>query len=95
MKSSVGKSLLFDRLLHNWEHRRLFLIRQEVKKSAESIKKRLTYRDIGMLMSILNIHWIPLPKKHRLIIPSNIMILHVSRIISIIFGSGDQRVLQL
>ncbi|MDR6371239.1 hypothetical protein J2795_001715 [Chryseobacterium bernardetii] len=44
MKSSVGKSLLFDRLLHNWGTPPVILDQARSEKSAESIKKRLTYR---------------------------------------------------
>ncbi|WP_431609519.1 BamA/TamA family outer membrane protein [Chryseobacterium sp. 'Rf worker isolate 10'] len=44
MKSSVGKSLLFDRLLHNWGTAPVILDQTRSEKSAESIKKRLTYR---------------------------------------------------
>ncbi|CAD0218367.1 BamA/TamA family outer membrane protein [Chryseobacterium sp. JV274] len=44
MKSSVGKSLLFDRLLHNWGTPPVILDQTRSEKSAESIKKRLTYR---------------------------------------------------
>lgn len=44
MKSSVGKSLLFDRLLHNWGTPPVILDQGRTEKSAESIKKRLVYR---------------------------------------------------
>ncbi|ASW73752.1 hypothetical protein IQ37_15675 [Chryseobacterium piperi] len=44
MKSSVGKSLLMDRLYHNWGSPPVILDQTKVDKSAESIKKRLIYR---------------------------------------------------
>lgn len=44
MKSSVGKSLLVDRLLHSWGTAPVILDQSRSEKSAESIKKRLTYR---------------------------------------------------
>ncbi|WP_294243318.1 BamA/TamA family outer membrane protein [uncultured Chryseobacterium sp.] len=44
MKSSVGKSLFFDRLYHNWGSPPVILDQTKTEKSAESIEKRLTYR---------------------------------------------------
>ncbi|WP_326983382.1 BamA/TamA family outer membrane protein [Chryseobacterium sp. MYb264] len=44
MKSSVGKSLLMDRLYHNWGSPPVILDQTRTEKSAESIEKRLTYR---------------------------------------------------
>ncbi|WP_374458822.1 BamA/TamA family outer membrane protein [Chryseobacterium taeanense] len=44
MKSSVGKSLFFDRLYHNWGSAPVILDQAKTEKSAESIEKRLTYR---------------------------------------------------
>lgn len=44
MKSSVGKNLLIDRLYHNWGSPPVILDQTKTEKSAESIKKRLTYR---------------------------------------------------
>lgn len=44
MKSSVGKSLFFDRLLHSWGTPPVILDQTKTEKGAESIKKRLTYR---------------------------------------------------
>lgn len=44
MKSSVGKSLLLDRLYHNWGTPPVILDQSRTEKSAESIEKRLTYR---------------------------------------------------
>ncbi|MGU3375042.1 translocation and assembly module lipoprotein TamL [Chryseobacterium sp. M5A1_1a] len=44
MKSSVGKNLFFDRLLHSWGSPPSILDQTRSEKSAESIKKRLTYR---------------------------------------------------
>ncbi|MGH1516843.1 BamA/TamA family outer membrane protein [Chryseobacterium sp. JK1] len=44
MKSSVGKGLFFDRLLHSWGTPPVILDQTKSEKSAESIKKRLTYR---------------------------------------------------
>lgn len=44
MKSSVGKSILLDRLYHNWGSPPVILEQDKIAKSAESIKKRLTYR---------------------------------------------------
>lgn len=44
MKSSVGKSLFFDRLYHNWGSAPVILDQTKTEKSAESIEKRLTYR---------------------------------------------------
>jgi hypothetical protein len=44
MQSNVGKGLLFDRLLHNWGTPPVILDQTKSEKSAESIKKRLTYR---------------------------------------------------
>lgn len=43
-KESVGKSLLMDRLLHNWGTPPVILDQNKSEKSAESIEKRLTYR---------------------------------------------------
>ncbi|MGN7864157.1 translocation and assembly module lipoprotein TamL [Chryseobacterium sp. 22458] len=44
MKSSVGKTLFFDRLLHSWGTPPVILDQGKTEKSAESVKKRLTYR---------------------------------------------------
>lgn len=44
MKSSVGKSLFFDRILHSWGTPPVILDQTKTEKGAESIKKRLTYR---------------------------------------------------
>ncbi|HCN48085.1 MAG TPA: outer membrane protein assembly factor [Chryseobacterium sp.] len=44
MQDNVGKGLLFDRLLHNWGTPPVILDQTKSEKSAESIKKRLTYR---------------------------------------------------
>ncbi|WP_312395998.1 BamA/TamA family outer membrane protein [Chryseobacterium sp.] len=44
MKSSIGKSLLMDRLYHNWGTPPVILDQTRTEKSAESIEKRLTYR---------------------------------------------------
>ncbi|MFZ4928341.1 BamA/TamA family outer membrane protein [Chryseobacterium sp. Mn2064] len=44
MKSSIGKGLFFDRLLHSWGTPPVILDQTKSEKSAESIKKRLTYR---------------------------------------------------
>jgi len=44
MKSSVGKSLLIDRLYHNWGSPPVILDQTKTEKGAESIEKRLTYR---------------------------------------------------
>ncbi|REC46178.1 translocation and assembly module lipoprotein TamL [Chryseobacterium pennipullorum] len=44
MKSSVGKSLFLDRILHSWGTPPVILDQTRTEKSAESIKKRLTYR---------------------------------------------------
>lgn len=44
MKSSVGKSLFLDRLLHSWGSFPVILDQTRTGKSAESIDKRLTYR---------------------------------------------------
>ncbi len=44
MKSSVGKSLFFDRLYHNWGSAPVILDQTKTQKGAESIAKRLTYR---------------------------------------------------
>jgi len=44
MKSSVGKSLFLDRLLHSWGSLPVILDQTRTAKSAESIDKRLTYR---------------------------------------------------
>ncbi len=44
MKNSVGKSLFFDRLYHSWGSAPVILDQTKTEKSAESIKKRLTYR---------------------------------------------------
>lgn len=44
MQSSVGKSLFFDRVLHNWGTPPVILDQTKSEKSAESIKKRLIYR---------------------------------------------------
>ncbi|MBQ0153124.1 MAG: outer membrane protein assembly factor, partial [Chryseobacterium sp.] len=43
-KESIGKSLLSDRLLHNWGTPPIILDQTRSEKSAESIEKRLTYR---------------------------------------------------
>ncbi|HAO09502.1 MAG TPA: outer membrane protein assembly factor [Chryseobacterium sp.] len=44
MKNSVGKSLFFDRLYHNWGSAPVILDQTKTSKSAESIQKRMTYR---------------------------------------------------
>ncbi|HCR76092.1 MAG TPA: outer membrane protein assembly factor [Chryseobacterium sp.] len=44
MKNSVGKSLFFDRLYHNWGSAPVILDQTKTTKSAESIQKRMTYR---------------------------------------------------
>ncbi|GEN66059.1 translocation and assembly module lipoprotein TamL [Chryseobacterium rhizosphaerae] len=44
MQSSVGKSLFFDRVLHNWGTPPVILDQTRSEKSTESIKKRLIYR---------------------------------------------------
>jgi len=44
MKSSVGKTLFMDRLLHSWGTPPVILDQTRSEKSAESIKKRLVYR---------------------------------------------------
>jgi len=44
MKSSVGKSLFMDRLLHSWGSPPVILDQTRSEKSAQSIEKRLTYR---------------------------------------------------
>ncbi len=44
MKSSVGKSLFFDRLYHSWGSPPVILDQTKTDKSAQSIEKRLTYR---------------------------------------------------
>lgn len=44
MQSSVGKSLFFDRVLHNWGTPPVILDQARSEKSTESIKKRLIYR---------------------------------------------------
>lgn len=44
MKSSVGKTLFLDRLLHSWGTPPVILDQTRSEKSTESIKKRLTYR---------------------------------------------------
>ena len=44
MQSSVGKSLMWDRLLHNWGTPPVILDQTRTGKSAESIEKRMTYR---------------------------------------------------
>ncbi|CAD7815440.1 hypothetical protein CHRY9390_02973 [Chryseobacterium aquaeductus] len=44
MPTSVGKSLLWDRLLHNWGTPPVILDQTRTDKSAESIEKRMTYR---------------------------------------------------
>lgn len=44
MKSSVGKSLFFDRLYHSWGSAPVILDQTKTGKGAESIEKRLTYR---------------------------------------------------
>lgn len=44
MKNSIGKSLLIDRLYHNWGSPPIILDQTKTEKSTESIKKRLTYR---------------------------------------------------
>ncbi len=44
MPKSLGKSLLWDRLLHNWGTPPVILDQTRTEKSAESIKKRMTYR---------------------------------------------------
>lgn len=44
MKSSVGKTLFLDRLLHSWGTPPVILDQTRSEKSTESIKKRLIYR---------------------------------------------------
>lgn len=44
MPKSVGKSLLWDRLLHNWGTPPVILDQTRTDKSAQSIEKRMTYR---------------------------------------------------
>ena len=44
MPENVGKSLLGDRILHNWGTAPVILDQTKTDKSAESIKKRMTYR---------------------------------------------------
>lgn len=44
MSENVGKSLLWDRILHNWGTPPVILDQTKTDKSAESIKKRMTYR---------------------------------------------------
>jgi hypothetical protein len=44
MKSSVGKSLFFDRLYHSWGSAPVILDQTKTEKGAESVEKRLTYR---------------------------------------------------
>lgn len=44
MKSSVGKSLFFDRLYHSWGSAPVILDQAKTEKGAQSIEKRLTYR---------------------------------------------------
>ncbi|MCJ7935990.1 MAG: outer membrane protein assembly factor [Chryseobacterium sp.] len=44
MKSSVGKNLFLDRVLHNWGTPPVILDQTRSEKSAESIEKRLVYR---------------------------------------------------
>jgi len=44
MKSSVGKTLFLDRLLHSWGTPPVLLDQTRSEKSAESIEKRLVYR---------------------------------------------------
>lgn len=44
MKSSVGKSLFVDRLLHNWGSPPIILDQTRTEKGAQSIEKRMTYR---------------------------------------------------
>ncbi len=44
MKSSVGKSLFFDRLYHSWGSAPVILDQTKTEKGAKSIEKRLTYR---------------------------------------------------
>lgn len=44
MPENVGKSLLGDRILHNWGTPPVILDQSRTDKSAESIKKRMTYR---------------------------------------------------
>ena len=44
MKSSVGKSLFFDRLYHSWGSAPVILDQTKTETGAKSIKKRLTYR---------------------------------------------------
>ncbi|NML69733.1 BamA/TamA family outer membrane protein [Chryseobacterium sp. RP-3-3] len=44
MKSSVGKTLFLDRLLHSWGTPPIILDQTRSEKSIESIEKRLTYR---------------------------------------------------
>ncbi|MDR6405588.1 MULTISPECIES: BamA/TamA family outer membrane protein [Chryseobacterium] len=44
MKSSIGKSLFFDRLYHSWGSAPVILDQTKTEKGAQSIEKRLTYR---------------------------------------------------
>ncbi|MBW8522739.1 outer membrane protein assembly factor [Chryseobacterium chendengshani] len=44
MQSSVGKSLLWDRILHNFGTPPVILDQTRTEKSAQSIEKRMTYR---------------------------------------------------
>ena len=44
MQSSVGKSLLWDRILHNFGTPPVILDQTRTEKGAQSIKKRMTYR---------------------------------------------------
>ncbi|PIF45706.1 surface antigen-like protein [Chryseobacterium sp. 52] len=44
MKSSVGKTLFLDRLLHSWGTPPVILDQSRSEKGTESIEKRLTYR---------------------------------------------------
>ncbi|MDR2237083.1 MAG: outer membrane protein assembly factor [Chryseobacterium sp.] len=44
MKSSVGKTLFLDRLLHNWGSPPVILDQTRTEKSAESIEKRMVYK---------------------------------------------------
>ncbi|MCS3869772.1 outer membrane protein assembly factor BamA [Chryseobacterium ginsenosidimutans] len=44
MKSSVGKSLFFDRLYHSWGSAPVILDQTKTEKGAQSVEKRLTYR---------------------------------------------------
>lgn len=44
MKSSVGKTLFLDRLLHNWGSPPVILDQTRSEKSAESVEKRMVYR---------------------------------------------------